>query len=212
MNIHQALSDIAEIRAQLDRTETYRGFRSTAIGVSVLVVFGGAWLQRAFVADPNTQIDRFLTIWFVVAVSSICIAGFEMLVRSRVSKNRLVNRMHWSLLSQMAPCLAVGFVLTLLIADNAYENPYGDGGLIWALPGIWSMLYSLGLFACQRQLPVQAKGVAIYILLVGVAILALNWKTGVPEGWQMIVSFGVGHIFLASILYWNVERRSGEET
>lgn len=211
MNIHKALSDIAEIRAQLDRTETYRGFRSVATGVSVLVVFAGAWLQRVMVADPNTQIDLYLTIWFVVAVASLCLAGCEMLIRSRVSKNRLVNRLHWSLVSQMAPCLTVGFILTLLIADHAYENPHGDRGLLWALPGIWSMLYALGLFSCQRQLPAQAKGVAIYILLVGVLMLAHNWKTGVPEGWQMVASFGVGHFLLASILYWNVERR-GEET
>ena len=73
------------------------------------------------------------------------------------------------------------------------------------------MLYSLGLLSCQRQLPAQANGVAIYILILGVLMLAYNWKTGVPEGWQMIASFGMGHFLLASILYWNVERRGGEE-
>lgn len=212
MNIHQALSDIAEIRAQLDRTEAYRGFRSTAIGVSVLVVLAGAWAQSVSVADPNMQVDRYLTIWFVVAVSSICTAAIEMLIRSRISKNQLVNRMHWSLLTQMAPCLLVGFVVTLLIADHAFENPSGDSGLLWALPGIWSMLYALGLYSCQRQLPRQSSYVATYILLVGILILAWNWKTGVPEGWQMMASFGVGHFLLAVILYWNVERRDGQET
>jgi hypothetical protein len=212
MNIHQALSDIAEIRAQLDRTEAYRGFRSTAIGVSVLVVFAGAWFQSVSVDDPNLQIDRYLTIWFVVAVSSICIAAIEMLVRSRISKNRLVNRMHWSLVTQMAPSLLVGFVITLIIADDTYKNHIGDKGLLWALPGIWSMLYALGLFSCQRQLPTQSRYVATYILLVGILILAWNWKTEVPEGWQMMASFGVGHFLLAAILYWNVERRNGKET
>lgn len=212
MNIHQALSDIAEIRAQLDRTEAYRGFRSTAIGISVLIVIAGAMAQSVSVADPNTQIDKYLTIWFVVAVSSICAAAIEMSVRSRISKNELVNRMHWSLVWQMSPCLLVGFIVTLLIADHAFENPSGDRGLMWALPGIWSLLYSLGLFSCQRQLPIQAKYVAIYLLLAGILVLAWNWRTGVPEGWQMIALFGVAHFLLALILYWNVERRGGEET
>jgi len=211
VNIHQALSDIAEIRAQLDRTETYRGFRSGAIGFSVLVVIAGAWVQSALVADPGVQIDRYLNIWFVVAVSSIGIAGIEMLIRSRVSQNRLVSRMHWSLLSQMAPCLIVGVIVTLLIADHAHENPTGDTGLLWALPGLWSLLYSLGLFSCQSQLPKPAKLVAAWMLGAGAVMLAIGWKTGVPQGWQMVASFGVGHLALASILYWNLERCGGQE-
>lgn len=212
MNIHQALSDIAEIRAQLERTETYRGFRSTAVGISVVVVLLGAWLEYAYVSEPTVQIDRYLTIWFVVAIASICIAGIEMLVRSRISKNQLVNKMHWSLVSQMAPCLLVGFVLTLLISDHAFQQPSHEGGMLWALPGIWSMTYALGLFSCQRQFPAQAKGVAIYMLFAGALILAYNWKTRVPDGWEMIASFGVGQLMLGSILYWNVERRCDEES
>jgi len=166
--------------------------------------------QNAYVSQPTIQIDDYLKIWFVVAVLNIGVAAVEMLVRSRISKNQLVNKMHWSLVTQMAPCCLVGLVLTLLISEHAFEQN-SDGGLLWALPGLWSMTYALGLFSCQRQLPVQARIVAIYMLLAGVLLLAINWNTRVPAGWQMVASFGVGHAILAAVLYWNVEKRDGQE-
>ena len=211
MNIHQALSDVADIRAQLNRTESYRGFRSTAVGVSVLVVLAGAIVQNAYVSEPTMQIDRYLKIWFVVAIVNIFVAGVEMFARSRISKNLLVNKMHWSLVTQMAPCCLLGFALTLLISEHAFEQANSKSGLLWALPGLWSMTYALGLFSCQRQLPEQAKSVAIYMLLAGVCLLVFNWNTRVSAAWQMVASFGVGHLLLAGILYWNVERRDGQE-
>ena len=39
MHLQDALSDIAEIRASLDRNQTYRGFRSMAIGVSACLLY-----------------------------------------------------------------------------------------------------------------------------------------------------------------------------
>ena len=214
MNIHQALSDIAEIRAQLDRTEAYRGFRSTAVGVSVLVLAVGAWAESRWVDDWAGQVDRYLTIWFCVAIVSAAIAGIEMLIRSRISGNRLVGKMHWSLARHIAPSFLVGFVLTLMIAMHAHEvNAMVEGpasaGLVWALPGLWSMIYSLGLFNCRRDLPAQAIRVAVYFLFAGVILLIYNWSTRDLGGWQMLASFGVGQAFLGGVLFWNLERRRG---
>lgn len=213
MNIHQALSDIAEIRAQLDRTETYRGFRSTAVGVSVLVLFLGAWLESKWVVDSTQQADLYLGIWFGVAVVSAVMAATEMLIRSRVSGNPVVGKMHWALAIRIAPSFLVGFAMTLMIGTHAHEHAAAgsSGGLLWALPGVWSMIYSLGLFNCRQHLPTQVTGVAIYLLFAGVILLAFNWSTREASGWQMVASFGVAQAYLGAVLYWNLERRGGEE-
>ena len=172
MNIHRALSDIAEIRAQLDRTETYRGFRSVATGISVLIVAVGVWFESFWVDPSAVQVDRYLTIWIGVAIVSALAGLIEMLIRSRVSGNRLVGKMHWALARQIAPCFLVGIAVTFLIGAHAYEQSGSvDGeltkgaGMIWALPGLWTMIYSLGVFNCRSHLPTQALGVAIYLLL-----------------------------------------------
>ena len=216
MNIHRALSDIAEIRAQLDRTETYRGFRSLAVGVSVLVLFAGAWAESRWVGAGAEQIDRYLTIWFCVALLSAVIAGCEMMVRVRISGNQMVAKMHGSLVRHILPSLLVGFVVTLLIGAHAHEVAEGgevsvSASLLWALPGLWSMIYSLGLFNCRRDLPASAVWVAVYLLVVGATLLAHNWFTRELNGWQMLVSFGVGQAALGFVLFWNLERRGGGE-
>ncbi len=214
MNIHRALSDLAEIRAQLDRTETYRGFRSAMVGISVLVLGIGYWMESIWVGvGPAQQVDQYLIVWVSVAVISAIIAGIEMLIRSRVSGNPMVGRLHWSLASNIAPSFLVGFVVTLLIGFHAREMSVSSsgGGMIWALPGLWSMIYSLGLLNCRSNLPVQVVGVAVYFLFAGILLLGYNWMTRETAGWQMLVSFGVGQSFLALVLFWNLERSDGRE-
>ena len=214
MNIHRALSDIAEIRAQLDRTETYRGFRSAAVGVSVALLALGTWVQSIWIVDFSTQINRYLTVWFAVAIASAAIAAIEMLVRSRVSENQMVGKMHWSLVRHISSSLFVGFALTALIVVHAHElsnspQPTTEASLVWALPGLWSMVYSLGLLNCRHDLPAPAIGVAGYFLFAGATLLACNWWTRELQGWEMLASFGVGQAYLAGVLFWNLERRRG---
>ncbi len=55
MNLHKALSEISEIKAQLDRTQTSRGFRSAATIVCAMgVVAVAIVLNRWPGADSNT--------------------------------------------------------------------------------------------------------------------------------------------------------------
>ena len=209
MNIHRALADIAEIRAQLDRTETYRGFRSTAVGISVIFLLTGACVETVLGVSPTVEVDRFLAIWICVAIASAVVAVSEMVIRSRVSENELVTKLHWSLILQIVPSFVVGLVLTLLVAGHALEQDESVG-LMWALPGIWSLVYGLGLFSCHKHLPAQTLGVAAYFMAAGALVLAVGWATREIESWQMLVTFGVGQSWLAVALFWNLERRRGQ--
>lgn len=210
MNIHRALSDIADIRAQLDRTETYRGFRSVAVGISVLVLIAGALVEKVWVLEPRMEVVRYLTVWISVAGLCALIAAVEMVVRGRISNNRLVWKLHRTLLFQILPSLAAGFVLTLLIASHAVQSP-PTTDLMWSLPGTWSMLYGVGLLGCHRQLPAQSTLVGFYFLVAGAGLLVFGWFTNELAGWQMIVTFGVGHTLMSWVLFWNLEKKRGSE-
>ena len=100
-------------------------------------------------------------------------------------------------------------VLTLLVAGHALEQDESVG-LMWALPGIWSLVYGLGLFSCHKHLPAQTLGVAAYFMAAGALVLAVGWATREIESWQMLVTFGVGQSWLAVALFWNLERRRGQ--
>lgn len=221
MNLHRALSDIAEIRAQLDRTETYRGFRSAAVGVSVLVLIVGVFIEKIWVRQPLVDIERYLAVWMGVAVGSGLVAVVEMVIRGRRSESEVVWKTHRSLALQIAPSLFVGLLLTMLIASHALEQralgiespllttevASQNLGMMWALPGVWSLVYGLGLFSCQRNLPPQVVGVAVFFVAAGALMLAFGWVTRDLDGWQMMVTFGVGQAWMAWVLFWDLENR-----
>ena len=47
MQLHEALAQITEIRTQIARTETFRGYRSATVAFSGLLALGGAGVQAA---------------------------------------------------------------------------------------------------------------------------------------------------------------------
>jgi hypothetical protein len=216
MNVHRALSDVAEMRAQLDRAANYRGFRSLATGFSALVVLLGAIVQAAWVEASAINVDAYLSIWLGVAIASSALAGIEMIVRGILSRNRQVWITHRRLIGNLVPSMIVGSVLTLALANHALAQPTGLG-MMWALPGIWAMIFGLGLFTCRHELPRPANWVAMYYLITGMICVLINSQLvgansesfNQLSAWQMVVMFGLGQSFLGLVLYWNVERKYG---
>lgn len=208
MNIHRALSDIADIRAQLERTESMHGFRSAAVGLSVGFLVVGFAVQRWLKIDANVAIDQYLTIWLAVAAGSALTAAVEMIVRGIRRKDESVWKLHRQLSIQIFPCVFVGCAVTLAIAADALEQQAGNG-FIWALPAIWSMVYGLGLLSCTSRLPRYSNWVAFYFLIAGTIVLAIAFGTRQPDGFQMLLTFGVGHAGLATVLHLNLDREKG---
>lgn len=202
MNLNRALSDIAQIRAQLDRAEAYRGFRSLTVGLSAIFVVAGGCVQRIWIEYPEQQPLLFLKIWIVVAILSATACTIEMLVRNRISGNPLTEKLHRSLICRTLPAIFVGFVMTLAATNVSVEQDL----LLRFLPGLWAMLYGLGLWACGSALPRLAHLATGFFLLGGsIAILtAANGVAAHPS--QMVYLFAVGQILLAGALYWKVER------
>jgi hypothetical protein len=206
LNIQRALSELAEIRAQLDRTTSYQGFRSLATGFSALLAIVGGVLESTFVTDPQTQIDPYLAIWLGVAVASSLLAGSEMIIRGIVSRKLQVWVTHRKLVANLLPSLIVGSVLTLVIAEHALES--SGAGMIWSLPGMWAMVFGLGIFSCRQDLPRATGWVSAYYLFAGIVCLLINSQTHQLAPLQMVLLFGVGQTALGFVLFWNVERKA----
>ena len=47
---------------------------------------------------------------------------------------------------QFVPCLVAGALVTYAIGKFA-------GDIVWIMPGLWAVLFSLGVFASRRFLP-----------------------------------------------------------
>ena len=165
MELHEALTQISEIRHQMARTEVFRGFRALPVAFSGLLAVSAAFAQAAWLPDPELRIPEYLVLWVGTAVVSGLAAGSEMLWRTRGPASWLRREITWLAVEQFLPCLAAGALLTLVLVRSAPES-------LWMLPGLWQILFSLGVFASCRLLPKATFGVAIFYLVAGLASLA----------------------------------------
>ena len=106
----------------------------------------------------------------------------------------------WSAVGQLLPCLLAGVLLTAALVP---QGP--DAAAL--LPGLWQVLFSLGLFASARFLPRPVYAVAAFYLFSGAVVLTLARGPHALAPWAMGGPFGLGQLAAAAVLYWHLERR-----
>ncbi|HTI49498.1 MAG TPA: hypothetical protein VL475_01050 [Planctomycetaceae bacterium] len=202
MELQDALVQVSEIRRQMARSETFRGYRSVPAAISAAIAVGTAALQPAIVADPAASPERYLKLWVSAAFVSILVTAGEMVVRCRRSASPLTTRMALLMVEQFLPCTIVGGAVTLVLSLGESEG-------LWMLPGLWGLFFSLGLFASARLLPRPIFAVALYYLACGLAALAFAHGDRAFSPWTMATTFGGGQLMTAIILYFTLERPHG---
>jgi hypothetical protein len=71
--------------------------------------------------------------------------------------------------------------------------------VLWMLPVIWQVIYSLGVFSSCRFLPRPMIAAGAWYLLTGLICLALgDFRALAP--WTMGIAFGCGQLLVAGIL------------
>ena len=201
MELREALTQITEIRQQMARTEVFRGYRAMPAAFSGMVAVTAATIQAVAITDPQQRLGAYLSLWIGAAVVSGASAVMEMLVRARDAGSSLTRAQTTLALEQFFPCLALGGLVTLVVARSSPTSA-------WILPGLWQVFYSLGIFATSRLLPRGMSAVAAFYALAGLTTLA------VPGDWAlsplaMGVPFGVGQMLAAAVLYCALERDHG---
>lgn len=205
MHLDDALRQIADIRQHLIRSEVFRGCRSVTVGFSGAAGVLGALFQPLWIASPESDLGRYLTLWISLALLSIAVAGSEMFWRGWRAGPGLAREQTVLLIQQFLPVLVVGALLTVCIARGAPD-------VAWMLPGLWSLFFGLGVFAAHRLLPRPILWVAAFF--IGCGCVCLWWGRGenALSPWQMGVSFGGGQLLSAVVLYWNLERVDAPST
>jgi hypothetical protein len=97
---------------------------------------------------------------------------------------------------QFLPAAIAGALLTLVIKHFAAES-------LWMLPGLWQIVFSLGVFASCRSLPPPMLAIAVWYLATGLGCLVLASGAHVLSPWAMAVPFGIGQVLAAILLRLN---------
>jgi len=197
--LDEALAQISDIRSHLARTETFRGYRSAIVAFSAIAAFVSAALQASFVPNPTGTPGEYLALWIGAAVLSFAVAAIEISVRCARAVSPLSVRHTCLAVEQFFPCLVAGALLTAVVVRYA-------GECLWMLPGLWSIVFSLGIFASWRLLPRPAFWVGVWYLVAGTVCLATAHGVYALSPWAMAGTFGVGQTLAAAILYQTLER------
>jgi hypothetical protein len=73
--------------------------------------------------------------------------------------------------------------------------------VLWMLPGLWQIIFSLGFLASCRVLPRAMFAVGAWYLAAGLASLAFANAEHAFSPWAMALPFGLGQLMMAGILY-----------
>lgn len=199
MELQEALSQLSEIRARIQSAETFRGYRSMTVAFTGCLAVLGAIAQPLCILDPRTRVSAYLILWIGIAVISIGATAVEMVVRCVRLQSESQTRLTRLAAAQFLPSVLVGALLTTTLVVHAPD-------VLWMLPGLWSLVFSLGVFASARLLPRAVFGVAGWYLIAGLFCLAFAQGAAAFSPWSMGVTFGGGQLLAAAILYFTLER------
>jgi hypothetical protein len=201
MELREALTQISEIRRQVARTEVFRGYRALPVAFSGLLALAVAIAQQLWLPDPTQNVAAYVALWVGAALLSMVATGLEMALHFRHPVSSLTRQTVLLAVGQFLPSIVAGGLVMYAIVGHAREN-------LWMLPGLWSILFSLGVFASYRLLPKATFWVGVFYMAAGTVCLTLREAALSP--WAMGIPFAAGQLLAAAILYWTLERTDGE--
>ena len=192
-DLYKALAEIDVIRGQMARVVEFRGYGPATIAVTGVLALLAAALQAHWLKNPERGIDAYLAIWIATAAVSVIIIGIETITRTRRVHSGLAREMIHSALAQFLPAIVAGLLLTVVLVRAAPQS-------LWMLPGMWQVIFSLGVFSSCQFLPRPIFAVGVWYLATGLICLALGGGEWAFSPWAMGVAFGVGQLFVAVVL------------
>lgn len=189
--LREALEGIDQIRHQIALSAEFKGYGAATVAASGLLAWIAAGLQHLLIADPVERFEAFLLIWTAAALTSVCLVATEMVWRARRHHAALAPGLVRAALGQILPAGIAGALVTVALMPAA-------PAIRVLIPGLWQVIFALGLFASLRFLPKGASCAAVWYLGAGLINLA-GLRSGVPlSPWTMGIPFGLGQLLLAA--------------
>ena len=191
MRAQDAIDRLGLIHDQLARAEVYPGFRPTAVA---LVGAAGLLAAAAHPLIPAAQSGGgFVAYWLAVAGVGATL-GFAAAARSYArDEDALSRRRTRRVMAQFLPSLLAGAAVTVGVCRAGPE-------LVSLLPGLWAVLFGLGIVAARPHLPAGVWWVGGGYVAAGAALLIAADPAAGPSGWAVGGVFGVGHLATAAVL------------
>jgi hypothetical protein len=189
---YHGLAEVQSARP-LTRNAQLRPYGSVTLAVTAALALVAAALQALWVKEPSHQMAAYLTIWIATATVSLTVICVDALARALRAPLVQETAMVLLALGQFMPAVVAGLTLTVVLLRCAPQS-------LWMLPGLWQVLFSLGVFSSCQYLPVLMSAAGVWYLTTGLTCLALGSGELALSPAAMGVPFGIGQLLVASIL------------
>jgi len=195
-DLDKALAHLEDIHAHVLRTEYYQGFSSVSIALTGLSGLLAALLQTLYLPVSATM---FVLFWAVIASLNVVAISLQLGFEYLHSHTPFERRKTHAVLVQFLPTLLAGLLLTV------FALQWQEAVLLHAMPGLWALLFALGVFACRPFFPTRMFLLGGYYLIAAVCLLSLAPTGHSLNPWAMGLVFGSGQLFAAWVIYTEIE-------
>src|ERR1700722_10447853 len=165
--LHKALGEISSIRSQVARTTEFRGYGPATLATTAVFAIVAAAVQARWAPNAAEHIAAYLSIWISTAVISAGLAGVQVYRRSQRVHSGMSNEMIRMAVEQFMPAAAAGLLITIVVLRAV-------PGTAWILPGLWQMIFGLGVFSSCRFLPRPMGAAGVWYLLTGLISISFG--------------------------------------
>ena len=192
-DLDRALADISEIRSQIARGAEFRGYGAATLAATGVLAVLAALAQARWLPDPAAAPIGYVGLWAATAAVSLIVIAVETVTRSHRVHSGMAQEMILAAAEQFLPSAIAGVLLTAVLLRFV-------PGAVWMLPGLWQVVFALGVFASCRFLPRAMLLVGGWYLATALACLVLARGPQALSPWAMGAPFGVGQLLVAAIL------------
>ena len=201
-DLNKALGDIRSIRRQMAHSTEFRGYGPVTLAATGVLAVLAAGAQALWLPDPANHILTYISIWSSTAVVSAALIGVQMVTRTHRMHSGMADEMIQMAVEQFLPSVGAGALLTIALV-------YSVPSALWMLPGLWQIIFSLGVFSSCRFLPRLVAVAGAWYLITGLVAISLSDDRALSP-LTMGISYGIGQLLIAGIILITSQENSNE--
>lgn len=192
-DIEDAISQIAQIKAQLAVSTRFQGFAPEVLVIGGILSAAAMLAQIVWPARFAGSDLGFIKFWSMVLAGLAVMLAVETVPRSRLRHGAAAETMLTTTVRLVLPFAAAQVVIAGVICAYAPDS-------IWLVPGLWQIITALAAFCAVPHLPRAIGWAAGWFFACGTAMLVMAGSRRELSPWMMGVPFAIGYALIGVIL------------
>jgi len=160
-------------------------------------------LRHGRLPQPAAHPAQYVALWLSTGVVCAALIATQMVTRAGRMHSIMADEMVRRAVAQFLPAGIAGAMLPFVLLRVPRD-------VFWMLPGLWQIVFSLGVFASCRCLPRSMLLVGVWFLLTGMGSIAMAGNGALAPG-VMGGAYALGMGLVALIHSWSARKVLREE-